>query len=107
MDYYEMIMRTVFISFGIVAALSIISSIIVNMYIEKTEKNWLRIVLRLENVVLNVIALTVVFILTEGSPVALKISMIFGTVACICIDMVFCKSSWILNWIMPEVDELK
>lgn len=107
MEYYEMLIRTVFISFGVAGVLSIMISIIGNMYIEETEKNWARRVLRLGNVGLNVLALIVIFILTEGSPAALKISIICGVLACICIDTVFYKNACFLNWVMPKVREIE
>lgn len=43
--------------------------------------------------------------MTEGAPAGIKFSVLWGTMSCIAIDELVCKSSWLYNWMIPKRKE--
>lgn len=105
MSYYEMVARAVLLSFGIAGLISLWFNFLGSVYAEETKQEWVRKILRIANVELHVLAGIAVFLLTEGSPVGIKFSLLWGVMTCVVIDQLVCKSSWLYNWMIPKRKE--
>lgn len=105
MSYYEMVERTVLLSFGVAGLMSLWFNFLGSVYAEETKQEWVRKILRIANIELHVLGGIAVFILTEGSPAGITASIIWGVMACVAIDQLVCKSSWLYNWMLVKQEE--
>lgn len=105
MSYYEMVARTVILSFGIAGLMSLWFNFLGSVYAEETKQKWVKKILRIANVELHALAGIAVFVLTEGSPVGMKVSLLWGVRACIAIDRLVCKNVLLYNWMIPKGKE--
>lgn len=105
MGYYEMVARTMTLSFGIAGVMSFMFGFLGSVYVEETENKSLRKILRIGNIELHILAALAVFIITEGAPIGIRLSVVWGAFSCLCIDLLVCRNAWLYNWMIPKKEE--